>query len=100
MTRRRRAAAWRWPRLDPKLLGLGALGLALLAAFLLWPRGESGAPPGSADLAGRLEARPALVDLGRVPFDRVAEARFELVNSGGQPVRLLEKPAVRVLEGC
>jgi hypothetical protein len=41
-----------------------------------------------------------MVDLGRVPFDKLAEARFDLANTGGDTVRLIGAPRVRMLEGC
>lgn len=54
---------------------------------------EPGAP-------GRLVAAQPTIDLGRVPFDKLVEARFELTNSGGDTVRLVGAPRVRMLEGC
>ena len=50
--------------------------------------------------SGSLVAKSSTVDLGRVPFDVQAEGRFELVNTGAQPVRLLDPPQVTMLEGC
>jgi hypothetical protein len=79
------------------------IGLLLLAGFGLWlvqPRGEQ---PRSADAPsgpGRLVAAQSTVDLGRVPFDRTVEGRFELTNTGGSPVKLAGKPRVQTLEGC
>jgi hypothetical protein len=49
---------------------------------------------------GRLVALDTTSDLGRVPFDRAVEGRFVLENTGGSPVRIVAKPAVRSLEGC
>lgn len=54
---------------------------------------EPGAP-------GRLVASQTTIDLGRVPFDKLAEASFDLVNTGGDTVRLVGAPRVRMLEGC
>jgi hypothetical protein len=51
-------------------------------------------------LSGTLAATSAIVDLGNVPFDVQAEGRFDLVNSGTQPVRLVGAPQVKMLEGC
>jgi hypothetical protein len=53
-----------------------------------------------ASAPGRLVAEQPSVDLGRVPFDRMTEARFELDNTGGDMVRLVGAPKVRMLEGC
>jgi hypothetical protein len=50
--------------------------------------------------AGVLVANSATVDLGKVPFDVQAEGRFDLVNSGSQPVKLVGAPQVKMLEGC
>ena len=50
--------------------------------------------------SGLLVANSSTVDLGNVPFDVQAEGRFQLVNSGSQPVRLLAAPQVKMLEGC
>ena len=50
--------------------------------------------------SGVLVANSSTVDLGHVPFDVQAEGRFELVNSGSQPVKLLAAPQVKMLEGC
>jgi hypothetical protein len=50
--------------------------------------------------SGGLVARSGVVDLGRVPFDVQAEGRFELVNTGAQPVKVLGPPQVKMLEGC
>lgn len=49
---------------------------------------------------GRLAVEQATVDLGRVPFDQLVEARFALGNTGGDIVRLVGAPRVRMLEGC
>jgi hypothetical protein len=59
---------------------------------------QSGA--GQPGAAGRLVVTQPTVDLGRVPFDRPAEARFDLTNTGGGTVRLVGAPRVRMLEGC
>lgn len=83
------------------LLGFGVLALAALAAvFLLWPRPDQASVVVPAGGPGPLVANPPVVDLGRVPFNQPVSARFELVNTGGQPVRLLGQPVVRTLEGC
>ena len=75
-------------------LGIAALLLVGVTAVFFWPRGGSTSKP------GRVEAEPARMDLGRVPFDEARVATFELVNVGGGPVRLLGKPQVTMREGC
>lgn len=96
----------------PRLVVLagGVLLLGLLA-FVAWPRAETpGAtapasaanplPPVDPSAPGRLSAVETTVDLGRVPFDRTVEGRYELTNTGGGPVRLVDAPQVKTLEGC
>lgn len=100
MSQRRRSTRRESVNPVPVLIGL-AIVLATLGAagVLLLGRGtppvatEPGAP-------GRLVASQATVDLGRVPFDKQVEARFELANTGGETVRLVGAPRVRMLEGC
>jgi hypothetical protein len=69
---------------------------ACLSAAPVTPPTATTAPTSS----GALTANSTTVDLGNVPFDVQAEGRFELVNSGTQPVRLLGAPQVKMLEGC
>jgi hypothetical protein len=92
-------------------LGLGrrfrvsAIASALLLALVLSACSTGASVPatpatsGGAS-AGVLVAKSATVDLGRVPFDLQAEGRFDLVNSGPQPVKLVGAPQVKMLEGC
>jgi hypothetical protein len=35
-----------------------------------------------------------------VPFNKEVVAEFELVNTGGTPVKLTSAPTVAMLEGC
>ena len=84
----------------PILIGLSIVLATIGAvAVLAFGRGtasvatEPGAP-------GRLVASQTTVDLGRVPFDKQVEARFELANTGGETIRLVGAPQVRMLEGC
>jgi hypothetical protein len=57
---------------------------------------QAAAPSGP----GRLVANETMIDLGGVPFDKMAEARFELTNTGTSPVALVGSPRVKMLEGC
>lgn len=83
------------------LIGALTVGTVGLVAFALVFTGgaeqtvssDSGAP-------GRLAAESTTIDLGRVPLDRRAEARFVLGNTGGETVQLVGAPRVRMLEGC
>ncbi|MBI3969506.1 MAG: hypothetical protein HY329_28005 [Chloroflexi bacterium] len=84
-------------------VGVGLLALLALTVFTFWP-GSAEAPAGNAATGpaggGQLVATASTVDLGRVPFDREVEARYELVNTGDQPIRLVGKPEVKTLAGC
>ena len=82
-----------------------ALGSAMLLALVLSacssPASLPAAPATSSGRsAGVLVAKSATVDLGNVPFDVQTEGRFDLVNSGSQPVKLVGAPQVKMLEGC
>jgi len=100
MTRTQAPASRQGPARPVLLAGLAALALALLAVLVVWNRAESPAVAPNAGAAGRLVAAQSTVNLGQVPFNQVAEARYELVNSGAAPVRLAGPPAVETLEGC
>src|SRR5215212_4405055 len=87
------------------LLAVLAVATILLAAVggaavLLVAGGAR--PVGQVDpgTSGRLVATQPTIDLGQVPFDKPTEARFELANTGGETVRLVGAPKVRMLEGC
>ena len=79
------------------LIGAAILAIAVVAAWGLSSTATGGR---STVEAGQLIAAQPVVDLGRVPFDRQAEARFVLENTGGQPVRVVGAPTVKTLEGC
>ena len=81
------------------LLGLAALIVAGLSA-LFWAETPRRDVATDASAPGRLVAAQPTIDLGLVPFDRMTEARFELDNTGGDVVRLVGAPKVRMLEGC
>ena len=78
--------------------GLASLVLVVLAYVWLQPTPARVAADPNA--AGRLVASSSTVDLGRVPFDQLAEARFELANTGSGTVHLVGNPKVQMLEGC
>lgn len=81
------------------LLGLAAVIVAGVAA-LFWAPTPRRDVATDASAPGRLIAEQPTIDLGLVPFDRITEARFELDNTGGDVVRLVGAPKVRMLEGC
>lgn len=86
----------RWP----VLAGALAVVALALAAAALWLPGSSRVVEVEPGAPGRLVAEQTTVDLGRVPFDKLTEARFELANTGGGTVRLTGAPRVKMLEGC
>jgi hypothetical protein len=49
---------------------------------------------------GGVIAQPARVDLGHVPFNQLAHARFTLTNAGTTAVHLGKNVRVQTLEGC
>jgi hypothetical protein len=82
-----------------------AIGFAVLLAVLVSACSNTANAPAApsqsgATSAGVLVAKSSTVDLGKVPFDTQAEGRFDLVNSGSQPVKLVNAPQVQMLEGC
>ena len=81
------------------LLGF-VIALVAGVAALAWAQTPSREVATDASAPGRLVAVQPTVDLGRVPFDRMTEGRFELDNTGGDMVRLVGAPKVRMLEGC
>lgn len=92
---RREAAGLPQPGWLFLILVLAALGLAALGGLALVGQTRT-----SEAWPGRLVAVQSMIDLGRVPLDRVVEARFILENTGGSPVRIVAAPTVKTLEGC
>jgi hypothetical protein len=76
------------------------VALSAGVAALFWAQTPNREVTTDSAAPGRLVAEQPTVDLGRVPFDRMTEARFELDNTGGDIVRLVGAPKVRMLEGC
>jgi hypothetical protein len=80
-----------------EIAAIGLLAMVLSACSTAAAPSSVTTPEAS---SGVLVARSSTIDLGRVPFDVQAEGRFDLVNSGSQPVRLVSAPQVKMLEGC
>ena len=82
------------------LVAVVAVAVGLLA--LLARPGAAPAPLVEVDpgAPGGLAAAAPSIDLGRVPFNKEVVADFELVNTGGTPVKLTSAPTVAMLEGC
>jgi hypothetical protein len=79
--------------------GILAAGLLLLAAVVwwAWPR-----PAAAPEVRGspRLKLDRDRVDLGPVKLGSWVEVKYQLTNSGDQPLRLTQAPYVEVVEGC
>ena len=100
------------PRVGARSLIVGGLiALVMGIAVFVWLQSTQPQVAGVNDAPGRevtadigaparLVASSATVDLGRVPFDKMVEAQFELANTGGGTVRLTGAPKVQMLEGC
>ncbi len=90
-----------FPRLPRAAVGGTVVALLLVLVGCSSP--APAPPPADASTgaaSGGLVAKQATVDLGRVPFDKQVEARFELTNTGARPIRLTAQPQVKMLEGC
>jgi hypothetical protein len=83
------------------IIGVLTVGIvALVAAVFVLRSGTAQTVSSDPGAPGRLAAESTTINLGRVPFDQRAEARFVLGNTGGETVQLVGAPRVRMLEGC
>lgn len=85
----------------PTVTGRAAafLGAVLLASALTACAGQAARPADTA-APGRIAVTNPTVDLGNVPFKDQKEARFELTNTGGKVVRIVDQPETKLLQGC
>lgn len=76
--------------------------IVLLALLALVAAGCQTSPtaPASSTVEGGVVAQPVRVDLGHVPFNQLAHARFTLTNAGTTGVHLGANVQVQTLEGC
>lgn len=84
----------------PLFLLLAALVASAVIAVLALSGSAAQRATIDSSAPGRLVVSEPTIDLGRVQFDVLAEARFDLANTGADPVRLVGAPRVRLLEGC
>ena len=75
-----------WP-----IVGILGLLVAGLITFAVWAPAKDAAVGTDPDVSGRLVAAQTVVDLGRVPFDKSVEVHFELANTGGTTVQLVDR---------
>lgn len=87
------------PRRVPRAVWWGgALVLAVGALFVLL---SSGSKPATVSAQGpRLAVDTQEMDLGKVPVEKMVTATFTIRNVGDAPLRILNEPQVRVVEGC
>ena len=77
-------------------------GVALIVVVLI----GSGNNQSSSTVTPQVDGAPALkidqekIDLGDVPLGQTVNVKFEVANTGDQPLRFKEKPYVEVVEGC
>ena len=92
------------PCLRRAATALAAVAMLLVVSACAGAGTTAPAPPGSGSATGAgsggLVAKAATVDLGRVPFNQQVEARFDLTNTSGKPIKLTGQPQVKMLEGC
>jgi len=81
------------------LIGLGGLLIIIIAVFLLKGNSQSDFEP-QVNGAPALAVDHEMIDFGDVKLGETVEAAFVLTNVGDQPLRILEKPYIEVLEGC
>jgi hypothetical protein len=83
----------------------GALALGL-AGFLVWSLASGGDVSTNVIVtpevtgAPKLKADHAEINLGDVKLGNTTKAEFALTNAGDQPLQVIEKPYIEVLEGC
>jgi len=77
-------------------------GVALIVVALV----GGGNTPSASPTAPQVSGAPALqvdrekIDLGDVPLGQTVSVKFEVANTGDQPLRFTEKPYVEVVAGC
>ena len=77
-------------------------GVALIVVALI----GSGSNSTASATAPQVSGAPALrvdqekIDLGDVPLGQTVSVKFEVANTGDQPLRFTQKPYIEVIEGC
>ena len=84
---------------------VGALvAVAVIAAGWTWGTRPTATAPGTAPSAGQAGPRIAfdetVYDFGKVPFNQKVEHTFTFRNVGNQPLVVVERPDVEVVQGC
>jgi hypothetical protein len=82
----------------PLALIFVAAGLLIAASIALWfvQNGEFGA----GQIGPRLAVNTERIDFGKVSFDKMVRAEFQVTNTGDRSLTLDSSTPVRVVEGC
>ncbi len=87
----------------PLLVIAAGGGLLVVAVALLlvqpWSGGDAGETP-QVEGAPRLQVDQAVVDEGYVRYNVPVRTAFRLSNVGDQPLKIVEAPQVRLVDGC
>lgn len=84
-------------------LRAGLVVVSLVLVFALGVSCTSATQSGSPATAGggaSLVFDQTEVDFGKVPFNKTVEHSFVYRNVGAQPVTIVERPKVDIVEGC
>ena len=84
---------------------LGALvAVAVVAVGWAWGTRQTATSPTGAPASGQAGPRIAfdetVYDFGKVPFNQKVEHNFTFRNVGNQPLVVVERPDVEVIQGC
>ncbi|MCW5850110.1 MAG: DUF1573 domain-containing protein [Anaerolineae bacterium] len=87
------------------LWSLAALvAVAVVAAGWAWGARQTTTTPAGAPTTGQAGPRIAfdetVYDFGKVPFNQKVEHNFPFRNVGTQPLVIVERPDVEVIQGC
>jgi hypothetical protein len=91
---KQKAPIWLW--------AIIAAGVALIAFVVLQAVSNNSTPATAPVVAGgpALQVDKEKVDFGDVKLGQTVEAKFEVTNTGDQPLRFKQRPYIEVIEGC
>ena len=87
------------PRILMAVGGLAAVILVVLAVAQPW---SEDLPPATPQVVGspRLTVDQTTLDAGYVKYDVPIRTAFRLRNVGDQPLKIVDTPQVRLVQGC
>ena len=90
-----RQMPWLW-------LALGGAIVAILGVIFLTQRGSAAEPQVTPEVVGgpRLRVDQTEIDEGYIKHDVPVRTTFHLSNVGDQPLKIIDTPQVRLVEGC